>query len=177
VSANSGTGGAGSVTSAEVAALDTVRSRVVTNIQVISATTMTDISGLSVSVSAGGTYQLMAQVNYTVSTAAAPVRFGLTFPAMVAGAGDIQGYISLFQGGDGYSTSRSHQAPFSMSTASGSIVYSAPGGTSAIVFPMFYRASFTASVGGVLQLQGFGSSTTGAIHIQRGSFVRLFQLA
>jgi hypothetical protein len=119
----------------------------------------------------------MGQVNYTISAAAAPVRFGLTFPAMVAGAGDIQGYISLYQGGDGYSTTRAHQAPFSMSTASGSIVYSAAGGTSAIVYPTFYRASFTASVGGVLQLQAFGSSTTGAIHIQRGSFVRLFQLA
>ena len=98
------------------------------------------------------------------------MRFGLTFSAMTYVAGNVRGYTSI-------GTTAAHSAvAFTGNSASGSVLYSAPGGAAANVMPFGYYALMRASVAGTVQLQAGASTTTGAIHIEPGSFIKMFQI-
>ena len=91
-------------------------------------------------------------------------------------AGRIQGFVSANAQGAGFLSNQAQQVMFTGNSASGSVLYSAPGGNSADVMMAGYYALMRASVTGTVQLRAGASTTTGAIHIEPGSFIKLFQI-
>lgn len=148
-----------------------------TNIQIISAVALTNVSGLSISVAgSGAVYRVMGCLMYTLSVAASPIKFGATWPGTVVAAGQWVGFMSVPAAGvTGLSTTVAAAGLFN-GGASGSIVYSAAGGTSATVYAAFLEAVFVISTAGTIQLQAGASTTTGAIHIQQGSYIQAFRI-
>lgn len=148
-----------------------------TNIQIISAVALTNVSGLSVSVTgSGAVYRIMGCIMYTLSVAASPIKFGATWPGTVVAAGQWYGFMSIPAAGiTNLSTTVAAAGQFN-GGASGSIVYSAAGGTSATVYAAFLEAVFVISTAGTIQLQAGASTTTGAIHIQQGSYIQAFRI-
>jgi hypothetical protein len=151
------------------------RSRVVASSTVISSTTLVNVSGMSLSVSAGGVYQLMAGLLVNKPAAAAIMRFGLTFPAMQRIRGVIDAPTSALQGGLPTISAVPIRVPFNGDSASGSVIVSSISLARVSVYVM-YDALLKASAGGVVQLQAAGSSGAAAITILEGSFIRLFKL-
>jgi hypothetical protein len=151
------------------------RSRVVATSNVISSTTLVNVSGMSLSVSAGGVYQLMAGLMVNRPTAAAIVRFGLTFPAMARIRGLIDAPTSSLQGGIPTISAVPLRIPFNGDSASGSVIVSSISLARVSLYVM-YDAVLKASANGVIQLQAAGSSGAAAITILDGSFIRLYRL-
>ena len=204
VSANSGTGGAGSVTSAEmVTADDVVSAQAASAINVVSVavaalsppnvkvlqgdftvstTGLADISGLIVTADVvSGLYELNATLfmAYT-SAAAAAVGFGLTFPGMMAAGGEIIGVVSVVASNT-YTASSHLARSYFAGDGSGSIVLSLVPGANASVLrpqPVFYKGTFLVSTAGTINLQARSSSalTTSAPVVKAGSHVRLVKL-
>lgn len=143
--------------------------------QVICAAVLTDISGMTVSVSTGVLYELRGQIMYSVSAATGNA-FGLTFPAMTNAAGDIWGIKSVnpisavsafslyipgsFDGGD-----------------SGSAVWSCEAVGIAGLHVVHIAGTFLVSTGGVIVPQARASVATNAVTIARGSWMRAFKLS
>jgi len=143
--------------------------------QVICAAALTNISGMTVSVSTGVLYELRGQIMYSVS-AATGNGFGLTFPAMTNAAGDIWGVRSVnptsavsgfslyvpgaFDGGD-----------------SGSIVWSCDATGTAGLHVVHIAGTFLVSTGGVIVPGARASVATNAVTIARGSWMRVFKLS
>ena len=157
--------------------------KVVGNIQTISATALTNISGMSVSVVAGGTYKVQAVIMHTHSAGAttAIFGFGLTFPAMVGGApgavGRFDGFPSAVVGSAVNLVSTNSFGVIHNGSASGSILVSAANQTSGAVIATWYDGLFIVSTSGTIQFQAKASATTAAVHIQRGSYVQAFRIS
>jgi hypothetical protein len=130
--------------------------------QSVSAATLTNISGLSVSVSTGGVYQLDGVLKINRLSADQPVRLGLTFSAMAG----IRGYIAL---------GNSVVVMFDGDSASGSILISSisAGGLSTMAV---INAIVEPSVVGTIQLQIATSATTNVNTVARGSYIRVFKI-
>jgi hypothetical protein len=107
--------------------------------------------------------------------AAAPVKLGLTFPAMTVAAGNLYGRHSVAAAGGALTTAVEGTGFFNQ-LASGSIIYSVANGTSAVVYHAMLEGLFVVSTAGTIQLQAGASTTTGAVHIQRGSFIQAFRI-
>jgi hypothetical protein len=130
--------------------------------QSVSAATLTNISGLSVSVSTGGVYQLDGVLKINRISAEQPVRLGLTFSAMAG----IRGYIAL---------GNSVVVMFDGDSASGSVLISSisAGGLSTMAV---INAIVEPSVVGTIQLQIATSATTNVNTVARGSYIRVFKI-
>jgi hypothetical protein len=130
--------------------------------QSVSAATLTNISGLSVSVSTGGVYQLDGVLKINRISAEQPVRLGLTFSAMAG----IRGWIAL---------GNSVVVMFDGDSASGSILISSisAGGLSTMAV---INAIVEPSVVGTIQLQIATSATTNVNTVARGSYIRVFKI-
>ncbi len=160
------------------AGLGAPQAKVVTGIQIISTVALTNVSGLSVSVAgSGAVYRVEGQLLYTLSAAAAVVKAGLTFPGMQVATGKFLGNMSIAAAGVvGLSTTMAAAGWFN-EAASGSIVYSVAGGASATVYGVRVDGLFVTSTAGTIQLQAGASTTTGAVHIQKGSYIQAFKMA
>jgi hypothetical protein len=130
--------------------------------QSVSAATLTNISGLSVSVSTGGVYQLDGVLKINRLSADQPVRLGLTFSAMAG----IRGWVAL---------GNSVVVMFDGDSASGSILISSisAGGLSTMAV---INAIVEPSVVGTIQLQIATSATTNVNTVARGSYIRVFKI-
>lgn len=142
--------------------------------QVVSATTLTNVSGLSISVSAGGIYRLEAMVMFNRGLSITPTRWGLTFPAMKKTRGRI--YIPYAISAVG-GTNFSYVGHWAGDSASGSLIInqalSTPGAVSAIAY---YDGIFVVSTTGVIQIQTAASTTTSQITLINGSYIKVFKL-
>ena len=151
------------------------RVALVGNEQVIEASAMTNISGLSVSVSAGVTYEMKAMVAYARSTAALNhPRLGLTFPAMTQIRGRLWASMSNSPSVTGV-TVVGHFVVFSGDSASGSILVAAGVCAAQLSGLGIYEAMCRVSTTGVIQLQAAAAVNT--LRIAAGSFLRVFRLS
>lgn len=135
----------------------------------ISASALTNVSGLSVSVAAGGTYYIDGMLVFTVS-APGGVGFGMTFPAM-AQAGGFMGAVSAFIQGGG--TTR---VGFTGSTASGSILVSVSAQASAQVNPVEFNGLFVVSTAGTIQIQARVCAAASNLVVYQNSFIRAIRI-
>ena len=172
-------GGAGSVTSTELSAVSAQAasaisvlsgqiSRVSASAFTISVSVMTDISGLSVVVSAGGHYEVKGFILFQ-NDVLGGMHFGLTFPAMTLAGGFWRGRGSQTGAGT---------VPVQGSwneNGSGSTMISISVGVSATNLPANFDGFFVVSTGGVIQVQGRVSIASNLV-IQQGSYIRAYKI-
>jgi hypothetical protein len=138
----------------------------------VSAATLTNLSGLSISVAAAGVYDVEAFIAYTQSVANA-VGFGVTFPGMTAATGDFIGNVSV--GPVAVSSFSILQYGTFDEAGSGSIIYSVSATTNTRHVRM--RALFiVSSSGGTIQMQGRVSAAAAQLFILRGSYIKAFKI-
>lgn len=159
------------------------QTRVVAGDQGISVTQQTNISGMSVSVVAGGIYRLDAMVLVNRGAGAAVAKMGLTFPAMKTARGYIKYTLSSPNGLPGTTTEVvSSQGFFALiegDSASGSIIVSALNTVGAVVSNLaVYQGLFVVSTSGTIQLQAGASTSAGTgLTILAGSYMQVFRIA
>jgi hypothetical protein len=181
-------GGSGSVASNEVSAVSaqaasalsqaisvlSPRTRALTGTVVVSATALTTIAGLSVSVDAGGLYQFQAMLLANRGDAAQPYGYGMDFPAMTHARGklfvgtsvsqavalSVQG-LNVMWGGD---------------SASGSTLVST-GSVAHLSTIAAYGGIFVVSTTGVVHLLAKASAGAAAISFLPGSYIQVFRMA
>jgi hypothetical protein len=164
--------GSGSIASAELVPLQL---KLVTGSQVISASALTNISGLSATVSAGVTYRLQAMVLVDRGVAS-ETKYGLTFPAMTRVRGKVFTPLANVQGQPTVSTLGYHVG-FEGDSASGSVLISIISTAAALVSTFVqYTAVMLVSTTGTVQLQAAGQADTAAIAIQPGSYLEVYRL-
>jgi prefoldin subunit 5 len=143
-----------------------VQLRSVTGTQSFATSTLANISGMSVSVEAAGTYRIEGQLMLSASAATVGVRVAVTFPA----ARDPFGYL-ICQLGYALLSVSDTQAVFSTSPRT---VLSSPSVIGGAKTPLRFDGEFRASAAGVFQLQIAGTSSTAVspIHVKSGSWIR-----
>jgi hypothetical protein len=153
----------------------------------VAATNLTTVSGLSVSISPGASYQLYAHLMYVVLSAAQPTGFGfITDAAAIAVAyGRAMGDVSLVvsAGGDALSTTRGllhfwNQAHFGGTTAIFSVN---PGTASPVVHGVIIEGvvacSATMSANQRIHIAARASSgATGGVIVTAGSYIRILRI-
>jgi hypothetical protein len=142
-------------------------------IDTISASGLTKISGLSVSVAANGTYHIQACLIHGHSTQATNgFGFGVSSPAATVAAGKWVGFTSVVAaGGASANYGYFNQAGF------GSITYSATPAASATMYRTELDLLLVSVAAGTVQLKARTSAgTVGAIDIQIGSYVQAFRI-
>jgi len=156
---------------------DRSRVRLLAAAATVSATALTDISGFSLGVSAGDTYQMEAVILYIKGAATQSYRFGMTFPAMTLARGTAQGFVSTNNQATSVTVSNIGQRViWDGDSASGSIIISTLSG--ALVSSLVhFNGVFVVSTTGVLQFQCGASTGATAAIIQPGSYVKLFRLS
>ncbi len=148
---------------------------VVGGTQGLSSTSFVNVSGLSVSVTAGGVYQVQGIVMGAMSVANT-VQWTLTFPAMTQATGKLMaGLGNVAAGGDTLSSERFQGGIFD-ETGSGSTLLSVLH-TTTTNRGMFFDALFVVSTTGTVQVQAKVSVTTSPINIFKGSFIKAFKIA
>jgi hypothetical protein len=133
------------------------------------------ISGLSVSVAAGGIYQIDGRVLVQMSVVDA-LGFSFTFPAMVSSgcAGILRGAAGL-TGGGGLGQSMSVTTGAFDEGGSNSIVLSLIMSTiSSTLIDIQWMAQVSAA--GTIQMNARVSATTKPVNIQAGSFLRAHRI-
>lgn len=149
--------------------------RFVATAQTISATALTDVTALSVTVSAGGMYQMFGCIFHTQQVARNGVGVGLTFPAMTRAGGRLFGAVSI--GGSAFESATVTRGQWFDADGSGSIIFSAlPGGTNTSAKVVSIDASFLVSATGDVNIQARTSATANGIIIQPGSYIRLVRI-
>jgi hypothetical protein len=197
VSANSGTGGAGSVTSAELVAGDDAVSaqaasaasvlrgtvRVLANAFTVStASALIDVSGMSAPLLTGGVYRLEGVWMTRAQSAAQvlSVGYGLTFPSMTNANGRVAMQLSAGTGAPQGMTSNIMAMGFFDENATGStIVIGLPGASANLSRNMMvtWEGLFVVAGDGSIQLQArAGSVGVNAPVIQPGSYMRVVRL-
>lgn len=166
-----------SVLSVTVAA-NAATTRVVTDSQGISATTFASanskISGLSISMSAGGVYHLDGMI--LLSNAATLYRFGLSTSATTfqQAAGIWRGIISIapttVSGNSVAQTGTWNQGSF------GSVSFSAIGTTGIVLGATLTGVVVTSTTGGNIQVKALASAAATAITILKGSYIKAFKI-
>ena len=140
--------------------------------QGISATGLIDVSGLSVSVSAGGWYDLQGRVLF--STSVANVRkFGLTFPAMTQAGALLWGTTSILAGATASAFSSQYAGEIGAGNT-GAVAVSLAFGAGAHLLNI--EGAFLVSTTGVIQLQAATSVATSPLEVKPGSFMRVFRI-
>lgn len=141
--------------------------------QAICANAFTDISGLCVSVSAGGIYKLEGQVMFSCS-AATGNSFTLVFPTMSVAAGQLR--TPFLNPVPGTSVGYSAIAWGNFGTAgSGSALISANFAAGAL-FDLIIDGVMNVNTTGVIKVQARGSVATNTITITPGSYLKVFKI-
>src|SRR3990167_3409864 len=140
--------------------------------QGISATGLIDVSGLSVSVSAGGWYDLKGRVLF--STSVANVRkFGLTFPAMTQAGALLWGTTSILAGAAASAFSSQYAGEIGAGNT-GAVAVSVSFGAGAHLLNI--EGAFLVGTTGVIQFQAATSVATSPLEVKPGSFMRVFRI-
>ena len=153
------------------AGLGGLQLKVAGNIQKISATAFTNISGLSASVASAAVYQVDGQILYRMSVANG-VAFAITFPAGTVAAGRMEGNTSAGQG----DISVLYVAGYFDEAGSGSVLLSlnpASTSTRTVRFEGVFQVSTTA---GTIQIQSKVSAAAAPVNIQKGSYLRAYKV-
>jgi hypothetical protein len=141
----------------------------------VSAVALTDIAGLAASLAVSGIYTFEALLLYSTSVGQ-PVRFGMTFPAMVAAGGKIETGLSIIGAAVTQSTVNAGFGWWNQAESGGTLLSLASPGTAGNM-AVIYKGMFAVSdAAGILQLQSFASSGTGRIVFLRGSYMRLYKI-
>jgi hypothetical protein len=162
-----------SVFTAYLAGIGTTQLKVVADVQSVSATALTNISGLTFSLAVNGIYQVEAQLLYRTSTAAGN-GWGLSFAGMKAAAGTWQGQESIAgqAPASGNLSGLLRHAIFN-EAASNSVVLSM-GTTNSGTQRIKMEGLFNVSTAGSAQMLVKTSAAVTAI--QPGSFVRVYRI-
>lgn len=153
------------------------RSRWVSTDQIISATALTNISGLSLSVSAGGLYKMEAQIAVNRGNTSTPVKLGMTFPSMKKTRGIVR-YATSATTIQGTVSTMGIHSPWAGDSASASALVSLPATTTVTFLSTnaIFEGFFFASATGTLQMQAAFGATTAAGTITNGSYLRLVRI-
>jgi hypothetical protein len=141
---------------------------VVQNEQGISATTLTNVSGLSLTLSAGGIYKIEGMLLNRMSVTNT-YRLGATWPAMVSGEGG-----GFWQGALSIGNNASVRLGVFNETGSGSVTFSIA--AAANVMPIKLDAVFHTSATGTFQVQAAASVNTSPLLIKAGSYIRAYKI-
>jgi predicted nucleic acid-binding Zn-ribbon protein len=154
--------------------LGTTQLKQVADVQGISATTLTDISGLSLAFSANGTYEIHSHIIYQLS-GVGNVRFGYSTP----GASRTQGFVWANRAngtGIALSAFMAHGA-FNFTAAGNSVVLSTTSVVSAAAdVGVMMDALVVSAAAGTFKMMAATSVTTAPINIQPGSYIRAFKI-
>jgi hypothetical protein len=142
----------------------------------ISAVALTNIAGLSTSMEVSAIYAFEAVLVYSTSVGV-PVRFGMTFPAMVDASGKINTGLTI-QGASVTQSTVNAGFGWWNETLSGTTMLSLASPAVAGNMAVMYKGTFAVSnAAGTLQLQSFASSGTDRIVFLRGSYMRVYRIA
>jgi hypothetical protein len=120
-------------------------------------------------------YAFEAVLVYSTSVGQA-VRFGMTFPAMVAAAGKIETGLTILGAGVTQSTVNAGFGWWNQA-GSGAALLSLASPATAGNMAVIYKGTFAVSnASGTLQLQSFASSGSGRIVFLRGSYMRVYRI-
>jgi hypothetical protein len=123
-------------------------------------------------------YTLDVLLLYSAS-ALIPVRFGMTFPAMVDAGGKIVTGLAIGNGNVSQSTVNAGFGWWNQEGSGGTMLSLSTAvtlGTGNMA--VMYKGMFaTSNASGTLQLQAFASSGTDQIVFLRGSYLRLYRIA
>lgn len=138
-------------------------------------TSMTDISGMSVAVSAGGVYKFESLLMINRGAAAITYGYGLTFPAMTKIRGTY--FVATSASNSGLATASVTGARniFSGDSASGSVIVSTIS-TARLSTYARIEAIMTVSANGVIQLQGQTGNASNPLVILAGSYMEVVRL-
>lgn len=170
------------------AGLGAMQMRVVASDNAITGSVVTAISGLSISLAAGGIYQVEGQILYNMSlVSTVGVGFGLSYPAMKKAAGDWEGefgsvlnpnFVFNFSTFSANPTGQFAKAYFMESAGNaqtGVIVVSVvPRVSAGKTFRVKMNGMFDASAAGTLQ--AVCKQTVASLVILRGSFFRAYRI-
>lgn len=164
-----------SVLSNQVSAAGGFFQTVVQNIQTVSATALTNVSGMVLTLAANGVYRIEGAIMHTFSaTSVSAWGFGFTYPTMTNLAGRMEYASAIGQ------NVVSRNAFFTAANpGSGGVVLSA---ATLVASATTYYTNFQAiaDVGagaGNFQLQTKANATAGAIHILKGTWMRVYKIA
>lgn len=165
--------------SAISAGLGGLQLRWVSTVQGISSTAAAGIaiSGLSLSLAAGGIYKVEGTIYYQVSAIPTTIGISFNYPALVSaqGGGRVTGHGGITGGGGGHGQLTSVvQGTFDYN-ASDSIVYSVLL-SAASTFVVEIDAMLNVSTAGTFQAQMRTSATTQPVNVFPGSFLRAFRI-
>lgn len=143
---------------------------VATGAQAVNVSTITNVSGLSVSVTAGGTYQVEGRLMYNVSLLST-MGIGLNYPQMAAAMGFWEGFI-----GQGSVIERKLWMESAAAVGANSLQLSQTPATSAgftygARFEAMMNVSATGTVQVVMKTAGAGGYT-----ILKGSYIRAYKI-
>jgi predicted nucleic acid-binding Zn-ribbon protein len=149
--------------------------KIVADSQGISATTLTDISGLSATFSTGGIYKLNFHVVYSVS-AAGNIRFGFSSPGAVRAHGNMLGDVSI-DAAYPFTSSRTAGAWFNFRSAGATVVMSTASAVAAgVVHGMIGNGLFVSATAGSFKLMAAVSATGAPMTILPGSYIQSFKI-
>jgi hypothetical protein len=157
-----------------------VQRHTVTGAQVISATSFTNISGLSVSVAANAMYEVNGRVLFTLSILTGTA-FGFTYPGnnqVSVGTMTMECITSIITANINATSAnfaRGKIGQAQMSTAATTNI-SLLGGASATTYALEIYGMINVTSAGTLQLQAKQSATGGGVNILAGSFLRAYKL-
>jgi len=164
------------------AGLGGVQMKVLQGAFTVSVSTVTNISGLSASVAAGGTYEVQGQILWNMSLASA-MGFGLSYPQMAAMAGDWEAAVSVNPGAASIPLGTSaivktYVMESAAAAGSNSAVCSITPGVSA---GFTNRAKFNylmnVSAAGTVQVVVKQAGASPGLVILKGSYIRAYKLA
>lgn len=161
------------------AGLGGMQMRWVSTVQGVSSTAAAGIaiSGLSLSLAAGGIYQVQGIIYYQVSAIPTTIGIAFNYPALVSaqGGGRVTGHGGITGGGGGHGQITSVlQGTFDYN-ASDSIVFSAIL-SAASTYVVNIDAMLNVSTAGTFQAQMRTSATTQPVNVFPGSFLRAFRI-
>lgn len=146
-----------------------------TTSQGISATTLTNVNSLFVSVDAGGIYELNAQVLYNRSGVSAVSKLGMSFPAMVQARGFIEQAVSTTQTAIAVSV-MGRKTHWSGDSASNSVLISDALSQTDLSTLARYTGTFYVSATGTVQIKMGVSAAAQHITVCPGSWIRVYQI-
>jgi len=165
--------------SAISAGLGGVQKRVVTGAQVVSATSFTNVSGLSLTLVAGANYQIDGRVAFTLSILTG-TQFGFTYPGnnqVSTGTMEMECLFTVMNTAANLASTnyaRGRITNTQMSTAATANI-SVPG-ISATTLQLNIAGLINVNSAATLQLQTKASAAGGGINILPGSWLRAFKV-
>lgn len=161
--------------SQQVSAAGGFVTHVVQDSQGISATTLTDISGLSIAFATNGIYEIKAHVLYSISGTAANIRFGISSPG--ASNFRIQGFYNRTDG-TGFFVSALGGGGFLNFRGAGSSVFLSTTSTVSVggVVGIYMDGLAISTTAGVMKLMVATSVATTPITIIPGSFIKAYKI-